>query len=244
MLAFRSSRPVHFPSAAARAAVLGDFEEQRPEASQFRHVLRKRSLILLVVAVGCFDGMMIAWSSLFQTMFGPLGLSEDAVGWMGFGNGCAANIAGIGAGAMIDTCFRRRLKVGIIISGLGSLCCIAWFTMSTGAAHSVMPHSVWSLTFVLVLAGAFQGALEPLSYELAAELAYPAKESTSAGAMVFVLNGMAGLVIGLNTALDAASMSCIVNVATVAVLLCIFLGVKEEYRRPQDRTANAATSLQ
>jgi len=168
-----------------------------------------------------------------------LGISESTVGWIGFANGLATNIAGVVSGSMIDKCFRRRLKAGILAGALGNLACLVWFTLSLAccgvrAPNSVLPHSDWSLAAALTLVGLFQGVLEPLCYELAAELMYPAKESTSAGILVLVLNIAAGGMIGANTFLDATLMNYIISIAVLALILSILFGVREEYKRPQN----------
>merc|ERR1711862_15942 len=141
------------------------------------------------LTIGIWEGATIGWTSLFQPMFGPAGISESTVAWMGFANSLGTNVAGIAAGAMIDLFFRLRLKAGILLGACGNLFCLAWFMCSlpccgVGAPNSIFPRSATSMTIILALAGIFQGVMEPLCYELCAELLYPAKESTSAGLLV------------------------------------------------------------
>merc|ERR1712160_60017 len=76
----------------------------------------------------------------------------------------------------------------------------------------------------------------PLFYELGAELMYPAKESTSAGMIVFIMNGVAGAMIALNTILTASNMNYIMLSIVAVLLVAILFGVKEEYKRPADGT--------
>ena len=49
--------------------------------------------------------------------------------WIGFGNGLAGNVAAVLAGGAIDRCFRRRLKLGIVVGLVG--CCLStgWFML-------------------------------------------------------------------------------------------------------------------
>merc|ERR1712151_1337424 len=101
----------------------------------------------------------------------------------------------------------------------------------------------WSLAMALTMSGFFQGVTEPLCYELAAELMHPVKESTSAGILVFVLNTVAGFMIGANSLLTAASMNYIINGAVLVVLLSIAIGVDEVYRRPQHIFESISASL-
>merc|ERR1712194_896983 len=214
-----------------------------------RRLSGSRSFIVLIIAAGFFEGITIGWTSLLQPMLGPLGIHETAVGWMGFANGLASNVAGIVAASMIDICFHRRLKAGILAGAFGNLACVAWFTVSLPccgfrAPHSIMPHNDWILAAALTFAGVFQGIMEPLCYELAAELLYPTKESTSAGILVFVLNIFAGCMMGADTFLDATSMNYIMTLSILIVFIAFLFGVREEYKRPQNCTSGVAEDLQ
>jgi len=250
-LLFLPSRPQHFPSAAAMAtAIAPRAEAQRErEGGQCHRLFANRSFIVLIMAAGFFEGITIGWTSLLQTMLGPLGIHETVVGWMGFANGLASNVAGIAAASAIDTCFRRRLKAGIVIGAFGNLTCVALFMVSlpccgVRAPRSIVPHADWTLAAALTFAGVFQGIFEPLCYELAAELLYPTKESTSAGLLVLVLNIFAGCMMSANTVLDATNMNYIMTLSVLIVFLAILFGVQEEFRRPQNFASDAADGVQ
>jgi len=240
-LVFLPAQPLYFPSAAAEAAAAPHAFQEVPETGQCRRLFANGSFVVLIIAVGLYGGITIGWTSLFQSMLGPLGISESAVGWMGFANGLGSNVAGIVAGRMIDTCFHHRLKAGILVGFFGSLACVALFMFSLPCCgvtqpSSILPRNNWSLATALTIAGIFQGVLEPLCYELAAELMYPVKESTSAGFIVLTLNVVAGLMIAANTVLDATHMNYIMTIAILAMFVGILLGVREEYKRPQDNS--------
>merc|ERR1739845_114011 len=148
-------------------------------------------------------------------MGGPEGIGENAIGWIGFINGFIGNLSGIASGSLIDNVFRRRLKAGIVLGLAGYFACLVLFTLSLPsfgytAPDSLLPHSEASLGLILGVSGVFSGMISPLFYELAAELMYPAKESTSAGIIVFIMNGVAGAMIGLNTYLAASNMNYII----------------------------------
>merc|ERR1712157_78441 len=111
---------------------------------------------------------------------------------------------------------RRRLKVGILIGLTGVLICLSLFTLML-LKNSFLGHSDWSLALMISFCGAGNGICLPLFYELGAELMYPAKESTSGGIIVFILNGVSGVMIGLNTYLTASNMNYIM-ISIVAIL--------------------------
>jgi len=218
----------------------GHEEGGQTQCQQFKQqFLGNRSFVVLITVVGLFTGAMAGWTSVLQTMLGPEGLSQTLVGWGGFSNNLACNFAGILAGTLIDRCFRRRLKAGILVGVTGLLVSLILFSLSlpcfgVKAPNSILPHADWSLVTFLTLVGFFQGAAEPLFYELGAELMYPAKESTSAGVIVLVTNVVAGIMITFNSYLTAAFMNYIVCSFILIVGLSVLFGVHESYKRPQN----------
>ena len=58
--------------------------------------------------------------------------------WIGFGNGLAGNVAAVLAGGAIDRCFRRRLKLGIVVGLVG--CCLStgWFMLQVRISRVYM----------------------------------------------------------------------------------------------------------
>ena len=195
-----------------------------------------RSFVLLVVGASVMSGIASGWQGIFQSVFGPVGLSNRAVSWMGFGNGLASIIAQVSAGVLIDKCLRRRLKLGILVGLAGACVSTLWLTLQLPAfGHlAVFGRSEATLVTAVTLAGLFQGLTAPLFYELCAELTYPVTEGMSAGLLVLLLNASSGVLILLNDYLMADSMNVIMAATFAAVLIVVMVGVREEYRRPRD----------
>eukprot|EP00928_Gymnodinium_smaydae_P037257 TRINITY_DN25897_c0_g1_i1.p1 TRINITY_DN25897_c0_g1~~TRINITY_DN25897_c0_g1_i1.p1 ORF type:complete len:477 (+),score=36.96 TRINITY_DN25897_c0_g1_i1:57-1433(+) len=241
-LVYLPPQPKHFPSAAAESAAHARSSECRHQQALLQLLISNPSFVTLILCCGMWSGFNIGWSSLFQTILGPVGISERSVAWMGFANGFATNVAGIISGIVMDVWFRHRLKAGMLVGAFGNLVCLVIFTLSlpccgVAAPNSIIPSSDSSLAFILTCAGFFQGIQEPLSYALSAELLYPAKESTSAGFLVFSLNCFAGLMIFSDTFLTAANVNYVMSIAALILLCSLVFGVREEYRRPSDRAS-------
>ena len=89
----------------------------------------------------------------------------------------------------------------------------------------------------MALNGLFYGITSPLFYELSAELIYPQKEGLSAGTLVFVLNAVTMVVIGVDAILSYRYINFIYGII-IGLLLLILFSVKEEYRRPRNKEDN------
>jgi len=223
------AKPRYAPSAAA------EVEEQVGvcvQIGEMRQLLTNRSFCMVIACAGILVGVVGGWSSVFQSMLGPEGISETVVGWMGFANALAATIFGIAAGGLIDGFFHHRLKAGIMVSLVGTLLCLIIFTLML-LKNSFLGYTDWTLAVIYCSFGMFYGAAQPLFYELGAELMYPAKESTSAGILVFIQNTLSGAMISLNTYFAASTMNTIL-ISIVAILVLSMIFVQEAYKRPSN----------
>ena len=201
-----------------------------------------RSFVLLVVAAAVLAGVNSGWQGLLQLILAPAGIDQAKVGFIGFGNAAAGNMAAVLAGTIMDRCFKRKLKLGIVLGLLGTFITTLWFTLQLpcawwggGEQDGVLPRSEFTLVLALTLAGMFQGATSPLFYELAAELIYPVKEGMSAGILVLLLNVSAAIMIFIQNVLSGGTMNVIITGSTLFVLLLVLVCVRENYGRPQNQ---------
>ena len=100
-------------------------------------------------------------------------------------------------------------------------------------ALDTVAHMSCSLSPSLLLSflpGFFLGAVQPLFYELSAELTYPSPESTSAAIMTLV-NNMVMLILYTTTPqFDVSNINTLMT-CTVGVSLVLMLTLTEEYKR-------------
>ena len=197
------------------------------------------SFVVLVGLAAILSGVACAWQALFQSVLAGKGgpLKQADVGWIGFGNALAGNVAAVLSGLVMDRWLGRRLKLGIMVGLMGGGLCTGWFALQLPLLSfgRLLPRSTGSLIVAVTLEGFFYGLTSPLFYELGAELVYPVREGTSAGLLVLLLNLTSGLMIFLNNFLPGTVGNLIMTVAFFACLLCIALCVREEYKRPLDQ---------
>ena len=174
---------------------------------------------------------------VLQDTLTPVGYTDSQVGYMGFANGLTGNLAAILGGYFADRVFVKRMKAGILFGVFGifgtsmvflfSVPCFLW-------DHAPMPTSLATLIVMMALNGLFYGITSPLFYELSAELIYPQKEGLSAGTLVFVLNAVTMVVIGVDAILSYRYINFIYGII-IGLLLLVLFSVKEEYRRPRNK---------
>ncbi|KAJ4460119.1 putative MFS-type transporter [Paratrimastix pyriformis] len=228
---------IHFPSAPpsppSQGATQTVPQTTRELLSSMAACLRSPSFVAVVCLGGIAPGVFAAWSGTLPLALAQLDYGPQVAGLLSF----AANLASIGAGILLgwlgDHCFRRRFKWLIFGCLLLDMAAFVWVTLSfpLGAAPaSVLPHPLGAVFVAVVLAGLFNGAPNPLFYELAAEMTFPVSASTSAGLLTFVLNGACLVELLLSASLSPAYIHLVMT-AAVALCALLMLLTREWYRR-------------
>jgi len=189
--------------------------------------LSSTSFVVLILVCAILSGVSDGWQGCFQS--NPVGIDNKAVGWIGFSNCVAGNVAAVVSGVIMDRVFRRRFKAAIVLCLSCALISTMWFTAQI---QEWVVSTQTLLVVAISLNGVFKDACSPLFYELAAELIYPMKESMSAGIIVFLLNMSAGVMIFLDSYLDGGGMNYGMCGVLFIVILFVSAFVKEAYKRP------------
>ncbi len=118
--------------------------------------------------------------------------------------------------------FHRSLKIMIVISYVCYFLSVGWFNLSIHTLfydQPVLPSSAITIAFSVTLAGLFQGAASPLTYEALAEFMYPLPESLSASVLVEFIN-----ITSLTLFFIAPNRHKLMNlVVLIAIAVCILL---------------------
>ena len=187
-------------------------------------------------------------------------------GWFGFTSTVAAVVGGFVMGAIADSQrFCRHMKLLLLVSAAICFACFCWFIFSvpTPLAKTPLLGSTTAVLGVAITACGFSlGLLNPLYYELGAEVTYPTPEQYSAGVItlckepytlhtqrllltiaqtshlhlpscVLVNNGLGIVFIYCQPYFSDGLMNCAMFV-TVAVTGLMMLPVKERYLRRDD----------
>jgi len=242
-------RPRYAPSSAAEAdanSLLTSSQQEDVSAvsawiESVRRSAKHPSYVTLVLSAGVLAGANSAWQGVLQDTLTPVGYTDSQVGYMGFANGLTGNLAAILGGYIVDRVFVKRMKAGIIVGVFGIFVTSMIFLVSVPCfLYDVapMPTSLATLIMMMALNGLFYGITSPLFYELSAELIYPQKEGLSAGTLVFVLNAVTMVVIGIDAILSYRYINFIYGII-IGLLFLVLLTVKEEYRRPRNKGDSA-----
>lgn len=150
--------------------------------------LRNRSFFLIAMIGGGVLGTFTGWSSLFNNILGPIICTDPTTtcdlnyvskiaGWIGFSSTLSAVVGGVMMGAIADTPrFRRRFKLLLYTSSALSFITYLYFLLCTQSPifpNPPLSATQFTLGFTITAFGLALGSLNPLYYELGAEITYP-----------------------------------------------------------------------
>jgi hypothetical protein len=119
---------------------------------------------------------------------------------------------------------------------------ILWFTLSTPSFlyDGLPPLAVTSrimnlylLNISITLIGFFWGFVSPIFYEFSAELTFPIPEGFTSGAIVFMINFAAFLMIFASSIISYKIINSLMFLVAVIGLL-IIIPLNEKYNRPKN----------
>ena len=144
--------------------------------------LHRNGSFWLLCIISLYSGIYNAWSGQLDSILPARTFSETDDGWFGFASTMATISGGLLFARIADLAWcRYRLKLLMCmclgLSVLGYL----WFTLSVplpafGADEAIIPSNRASTCAAISFAGFFLGGVNPLLFELAAEITFPVSE--------------------------------------------------------------------
>ncbi len=174
-----------------------------------------------------------AWGGVLPQILTRPTYSSDFAGICGFINNMAGVGGGLAIGVIADRWFARKLKRLLVGAFFLTTLSYVWFTLllpSPFKDQPVVPASHASVLAASVLTGFFQGACDPLFYELAAEITYPLPEGTSAGLITFVYNAAALIMLYVAPVVSITWMNTMATLTFIISAVLTML-VRERYLR-------------
>ena len=192
------------------------------------------SLLVLAFFGGVQAGVSSGWSGVLPQILVPPAYSDVFAGWCGFAT-CLAGVAGnVGAGVLGDRFFPTRLKELLVALYLLSALFFGLFALclpSPISSSSLFPSSHASVLLLIIFAGFFQSACDPLFYELAAEISYPLPEGTSAGLITLLFNASTLVLLFVAPAVSANVFNVVMCLAMLLGGIGTWVGVRQIYLR-------------
>jgi MFS family permease len=243
LLAYCPDRPRHAADQGTPATLRASLWQY---ARDLRRTTTDPSLVVLSTLGGAQAGIASAWSGVLPQILAPPEYSSVFSGWCG----CAFSIAGVagivGAGLLGDRFFVGRLKALLVLSYFLSAVFFIFFTFSTSNPYASNPWPSSSpalMVVLLVAAGFFQSACDPLFYEMAAEISYPLPEGTSAGFISLLFNVATLIMLFVAPVIATNLVNTIMALTMVAGGFGTWALVKEGYRRLHAEGADSTTHL-
>lgn len=145
-------------------------------------------MMFLIGVAGFQAGSAAGWSGLLPDIIGPPLFDENFAGWVGCVNSAAGTAGVFFVGVVADYYFQRNLKALLVWMFLFATVSSVWLALVLPSPFvgngTVLATSNATVIGSAGVVGFFQGACEPLFYEIAAELSYPLPEGTSAGSQL------------------------------------------------------------
>lgn len=189
----------------------------------FKHLIRQRDIILLLILFFIGLGIFNAVSSMVDSISASLGIldSDGLIGVLMLGGG----VIGAVIIPILSDKFRKRklflvLGLGGMLPGVAGLAFANVIAPTPEGAYYVALVSAFILGFFVMSAG-------PVGFQYAAEVGYPAPESTSQGLMLLVgqISGLvlvAGMSVKENMYIDIF-MKIFVLLAVLSLILVLKL---------------------
>ena len=243
--------PTSFPSStAAQRHYNPSMASLAPQAISFSsglwRTLLTPSFVLLILSAGITTGVYSVWSTTLPSTLSNTSFSLQQSASLVSVTRFAGIVGGLAGGWVAGlSSMRRRYKSLLCVFLYLSLVSFTVFALtqpSIGVSSAVLPSDWYLLSFVSVgCGGFFLGATIPLSYELGAELTYPAMESTSAAFIGLVMAASSLVMLsvsptlaqsivqgGRGTSVQTINSVMVITVAAGSLLLFM---VSERYRR-------------
>ena len=191
-------------------------------------LIRRPKMLHIGLMYGVAVGSFGSWSSVFDIIVNPLGITQSEAGWMGFYGGVAGVLGGITMGRVADS-FKRRMKLLLIILCVCAALLFGWFTCQ---CNDILPRSTAMLYIAAIGANVLITATMPIFIEIACETSYPIAEGLTAGvlSMVITLTATVYLLINLIPGIGNAWMNWWVTGVFLLVVPLIWI-FKVTYQR-------------
>ena len=243
--------PSSFPSStAAHRHYNPSMASIAPQAISFSsglwRTLLTPSFVLLILSTGITTGVYAVWSTTLPSTLSNTSFSLQQSASLVSVTRFAGIVGGLAGGWVAGlSSMRRRYKPLLCVFLYLSLVSFTVFALtqpSIGVSSAVLPSNWYLLSFIAVGSGGlFLGGTIPLSYELGAELTYPAVESTSAAFIGLVMAASSLVMLSVSPTLaqsivqggKGTSVQTInsVMVITVSVGSALLFLVRERYLR-------------
>jgi len=194
----------------------------KPFFEGIKHILRQRDMIIMIILFFIGLGIFNAVSSMVDSIAADIGV-KDSNGMIGVLMLVGGVIGAIILPLLSDKMMRRKLFLVICIAGMipgtAGLAFAGRIGVSPAAAYSIALGASFILGFFVMSAG-------PIGFQYAAEVSYPAPESTSQGFLLLSgqITGLlfvAGMSIRDNALLPG--FMTVFTILAIAAFICVIL---------------------
>ena len=239
---------VYFPSApstaptrsaqAFRESVTDEEDSQQTEGKRNRIcselslvVCSKSRTILLLFAFGIQMGAYGAWSGVLIPALTDAGMGTQEASNIGTYNTVAGVVGGVAIGVVVVAKqVAVRLKLLLIVLSLAGAATFALVTIALPPVLVIDNMSQTMIVFLCTLGGLFRGMLDPLFFEFATEISYPAPAAVVGGILTVWTHVVMVIVLSLPATIVNAIAMYLMPASLVITAILVAL-VKGRYHR-------------
>lgn len=202
---------------------------------QIGSVVTNKDCMLIALGGGIVYGVFNVWSGNFDQILKGVSdeYTQSTLGWLGFGATMAVIVGGLIIGPIADM-FKRRMHIMLTILGALTTIFMALFTFALPtkfSQHTVIILPYQGIFALIIASGLTLGACIPLMFEVAAEMTYPAPESSSALIIILILNAAAMIYLIVTPMLLDEKVLNLVITGCSGLAVLLFLGTRVKYVR-------------
>jgi len=175
---------IYFPSKPPNPPAPSSAIERTEFWAGLKTLLSNKNVLLTCFAYSVSQGVMGSWLGVMVNNFGPMGVSDQQIGYMGLASVISQCVLSMGFGFLTDR-LKGYMKFTILLLLVVATGGFVWLMLM---CLDIVPHSLETLYAAVILATSINFSCIPILFEMTAEMAYPVNEGLVGGFLTCFYN--------------------------------------------------------
>jgi len=175
---------IYFPSKPPHPPAPSSAIERTEFWGGMKALVNNRNVWFACFAYSISQGVMGSWLGVMVNNFGPLGIPDRQIGYIGLTSVIAQCCLSMCFGFMTDR-LKHYMKLILLLLLVLATCAFIWLML---ICLKIVPHSLGMIYAAVVLATSINFSCIPIFFEMTVEIAYPVNESLVGGFLTAFYN--------------------------------------------------------